>query len=161
MTAARKTRSKSPSPKRTTSPTRDVKATKAKSTRSRKPVLHDDTARFERLLKRVGKRNERFRLRLFVTGTTQRSIEAVQAIRSLCEEFLTDRYDLEIVDVYQQPGAAASEQIIAAPTLVKSFPLPVKRIIGNLADREKVIVGLNLARADGEKVAGKTTWVKL
>lgn len=161
MTAARKVSSRAAKQKAKALGTPST-GRKTKRRRTAAPVVHDDTARFERLLKRAQGRAVRYRLRLFVTGTTQRSLEAVQAIRTLCEEFLSGRYDLEIVDVYQQPGAAASEQIIAAPTLVKSFPLPIKRIIGNLSDRDKILVGLNLARADAPPApAGRTTWVNL
>src|SRR5262245_55841631 len=81
----------------------------------------DSSLQFERLLqsKSVIKH---YSLRLFVTGSTARSIEAVANIRRLCEEFLQGSYDLEVVDIYQQPGAALDHQIIAAPTLLKHTP---------------------------------------
>lgn len=99
--------------------------------------------KFEKLLKGIHGL-EHYSLRLYVTGTTERSSRAVANIRNLCEEHLQGRYDLEVVDIYQQPGKAMDEQIIAAPTLVKSLPKPLKRLIGDLADRNKVIAGLNL-----------------
>jgi circadian clock protein KaiB len=115
-----------------------------KSTRSRpKSGLIDSRPEFEKLLLEADA-VEHYQLRLFVTGTTTRSTQAITNIRALCEEFLTGRYDLEVIDIYQQPGQAVNRQIIAAPTLVKERPAPLKRLVGNLSDREKVIMGLNL-----------------
>ena len=120
----------------------------------------DSSAEFEKLLQRAST-NQRFVLRLYVTGSTVRSSQAVANVRSLCEEYLPGRYDLEVVDIYQQPREAAKDQVIAAPTLIKELPTPIKRLIGDLSDRDKVIVGLNLASgADGQKSA-ETQWAKL
>lgn len=83
-------------------------------------------------------------LRLFITGQTPRSTRALENIRRICEEHLKGRYRLEIVDIYQQPELASSAQIIAAPTVVKLLPEPLRRIIGDLSDEEKVLVGLDL-----------------
>ncbi len=83
-------------------------------------------------------------LRLYVAGMTPQSSRAIQNITQICEDNLAGRYDLEIVDLYQQPTLAAGEQIIAAPTLIKKLPLPLRRFIGNLADKEKVLIGLDL-----------------
>jgi len=83
-------------------------------------------------------------LRLFVTGTTARSARAIANLRRVCEERLRGEYDLEVVDMYQQPDAAKEYQIVAAPTLVKMLPLPLRRIIGDLADEERVLAGLDL-----------------
>lgn len=77
-----------------------------------------------------------------------RSNRAVAAIRALCEEFLPGKYDLEIVDLYQQPVKAGDAQIIAAPTLVKMLPKPLKRFIGDLSDRKKIMAGLDLKTRD-------------
>jgi circadian clock protein KaiB len=85
-----------------------------------------------------------YSLRLYVTGTTPTSLRAIHNLREICEESLHERYDLEVVDIYQQPGRAREDQIIAAPTLVKSAPLPRKLIIGDLSDRERVLRALNL-----------------
>lgn len=87
-------------------------------------------------------------LRLYVTGSTPRSQEAIFNIRDICEEHLRGRYRLEIFDVYQRPVLAAGEQIIAVPTLIKRLPLPIRRFIGDLSDREKILLGLDL-RAEG------------
>ena len=87
---------------------------------------------------------EHYRLRLFVTGTTPRSARAIQNIRAICEEKLQGRYDLEVIDIYQHPEQAKPEQIVVAPTLVKRLPLPVRRLIGDLSDQERVLAGLNI-----------------
>jgi circadian clock protein KaiB len=89
-------------------------------------------------------RPERYLLRLFVSGATPRSTNAIANIKAICEKELADRYDLEVIDIYQQPQLAASEEIIALPTLVKSLPLPIRRLIGDLSEEEKVLVGLDL-----------------
>lgn len=85
---------------------------------------------------------------LYVAGNTPRSTRAIANVRSLCDEFLPGRYTLEVVDIYQQPTRATAEQIIAAPTLVKRRPTPLKRIIGDLSERARVITALGLAAAD-------------
>lgn len=103
----------------------------------------DCSSRFERLLAEASE-SEHYSLRLYITGTSVRSNKAVAAIRAVCEEHLKGNYDLEVVDIYQQPVKAVDAQIIAAPTLVKMLPKPLKRFIGNLANREKVMSGLNL-----------------
>jgi circadian clock protein KaiB len=84
-------------------------------------------------------------LRLFVTGTTSRSARAIANLRRLCEERLRGEYDLEVVDIYQHPEAAKEHQIVAAPTLLKVLPLPLRRIIGDLANEERVLAGLDLS----------------
>jgi len=86
----------------------------------------------------------RYKLRLFVTGSTPRSARAIANMRKICEENLHGRYDLEVVDVYENPDATRELQIIATPTLVKILPEPLRRIIGDLSDKERVLAGLNL-----------------
>lgn len=90
---------------------------------------------------------ERYILRLYVTGLTPRSARAVDNLRAICDEYLEGRYDLEVIDIYQQPVLTKGEQIIAAPTLIKKLPLPLRRIIGDMSDRERVLVGLDLVHA--------------
>ena len=85
-------------------------------------------------------------LRLFVSGMTPRSQRAIENIRRLCEEHLAGRYELEIVDIYQQPGLAKDEQIVAAPTLTKRLPLPLRKLIGDLSDPGRVLVALGIRR---------------
>lgn len=112
------------------------------------------TTEFERVLKAAPVGD--YVLRLYVTGTSPRSVRAISMVRALCEEHLAGRYDLEVIDIYQQPAAAATEQIIAAPTLVKKLPAPPKRLIGDLSDRDRLLVGLDLFR----RVA-PSKWLKL
>lgn len=83
-------------------------------------------------------------LRLYVTGMTPRSSRAIATIKSICEEHLEGRYDLEVIDIYQCPQLARDEQIIATPTLVKKLPAPLRRFIGDLSDEERVLFGLDL-----------------
>ncbi len=92
-------------------------------------------------------------LRLFITGTTSRSSRAIANLRRVCEERLHGAYDLEVVDIYQHPAAAQEHQILAAPTLVKMLPLPLRRIIGDLANEERVLVGLGLSPKESPAVA--------
>lgn len=88
-----------------------------------------------------------FVLRLYVTGTTPRSMRAVENITRVCEEHMPGRYDLEVVDVYQQPELAAREQLLAAPTLIKKLPLPLRRLVGDLSSQDRLLAGLGLAPA--------------
>jgi circadian clock protein KaiB len=90
---------------------------------------------------------ERYVLRLYVTGMTARSARAVKNLQAICNEYLEGRYDLEVIDIYQQPVLTKGEQIIAAPTLIKKLPLPMRRIIGDMSNRERVLLGLDLVRA--------------
>ena len=92
----------------------------------------------------IDRTEEHYTLRLYVTGTTPRSIRAIANLRKICEEYLQGRYDLEVIDLYQQPVLAAGEQIVAAPTLIKKLPIPMRRIIGDMSDTERVLVGLDL-----------------
>jgi len=104
------------------------------------------TERFEQALDHP--RNERFLLRLYVTGMTPKSTRAVENARRICETHLQGRYDLEVIDIYQQPKLAEGEQIVAAPTLIRKLPLPLRRVIGDLSDTERVLLGLDIKRAE-------------
>ncbi len=86
----------------------------------------------------------RYVLKLYVAGITPRSEAAIRAVTETCEKHLKGRYELEVVDIYQQPTLAKGEQIIAAPTLIKKLPLPLRRLIGSMANEEKLLVGLDL-----------------
>ncbi len=88
----------------------------------------------------------RYRLRLFVTGTTPRSVRAIRNIRAICEDNLQGRYDLEVVDIYQHPEHIKPEQIVVTPTLVKEQPLPLRKVIGDLSNTAQVLIGLDLLR---------------
>jgi len=91
---------------------------------------------------------ERYVLRLYVTGATPRSLRAISNIKSILEGHLSGRYALEIIDIYQHPALASGDQIIAAPTLIKKLPLPIRQFVGDLSDKEMVLFGLDLKRLD-------------
>jgi circadian clock protein KaiB len=97
---------------------------------------------FERAIARA--QEGRYTLRLYVAGVTARSSAAVANVKSICERFLAGRYELEVVDVYQQPELAREQQLIAAPTLVKHRPTPERRIVGDMSNEGRVLVGLDL-----------------
>lgn len=88
--------------------------------------------------------NKKFILKLYVSGATRRSSRAVENIRAFCEEHLKGRYELEIIDIYQQPELLEKEQVIAAPTLIKQLPPPLRKLIGDMSDEGKILVGLNI-----------------
>ena len=104
--------------------------------------VEDATKSFERVLRRALK--EKYVLRLYVTGMTPKSTRAIQNIKKICEEELKGRCDLEVIDIYQRPMLAQGEQIIATPTVVKRLPLPLRRFIGDMADAERILLGLDL-----------------
>jgi len=91
-----------------------------------------------------GDRQGTYVLRLFVAGATTRSAQALEAVKDLCEQYLPGRYTLEVIDVYQQPIIAKEGQIVATPTLVKEFPEPLRRLVGSMSDRDRVLVGLDI-----------------
>jgi len=84
-------------------------------------------------------------LRLFVTGHTEKSVRAVRNVTRLCEAHLRGKYDLEVVDLYQQPELAMQHQLVAAPTLIKILPLPPRRMVGDMSDSQRVLAGLGIA----------------
>lgn len=94
-------------------------------------------------------RKEDYVLELFVTGNTPRSAHAIENIRAICEESLVGHYELEVIDIYQHPERAGPSQIIVVPTLVKKLPVPMRKIIGDLSDKERVLAGLNLRPESG------------
>jgi circadian clock protein KaiB len=87
---------------------------------------------------------QQYVLRLYVAGVTPRSQEAIRTIKAVCEEHLAGRYDLEVIDIYQQPTLAKDEQIVAAPTLIKKLPVPLRKVIGSMANIDRLLVGLDL-----------------
>jgi len=93
-----------------------------------------------------------FVLKLYVSGMTPRSRRAIDNLQKLCGENLHDGYDLEIIDIYQQPGLAKGAQIVAAPTLVKTLPLPLRRVIGDLSDPGRILLVLGVAPAPAPAV---------
>ncbi len=102
----------------------------------------DSAAEFERGLKETGE--EEFVLRLYVTGMTAKSKLAIQSLKKICKDHLKGRYDLEVIDIYRQPALAKGDQIIATPTLIKKLPVPIRKFIGDMTDREKLLLGLDL-----------------
>jgi circadian clock protein KaiB len=100
------------------------------------------TAAFESAAERSD--SERYVLRLYIAGTTAESCRSVENLRAICDEHLSGRYELAVVDVFQQPVLAKDEQIIAVPTLIKKLPHPIRRIVGDLSNAQRVLVGLDL-----------------
>jgi len=94
-----------------------------------------------------------YRLRLFVTGATPQCLRAIKNIRAICEANLFGRYELEVVDIYQHPEQAKPEAIVVTPTLVKQLPLPSRKIIGDLSDNQRVLVGLDIFRHPSQNEA--------
>jgi circadian clock protein KaiB len=105
----------------------------------------DTTEAFEKLVAGPSS-EERYVLCLYVTGMTQRSTQAFASIKALCEKRLQGRYELEVIDIYQHPQLAIDEQIIAVPTLVKKLPAPLRRLVGDLSNEARVLLGLDLRR---------------
>lgn len=106
--------------------------------------MHNNPAEVSQLSGTDGGLEDKHVLRLYVTGATPRSSRAVSNITRICEAYLTGRYDLEVVDIYQDPLLALEHQIIAAPTLVKLHPLPLRRIIGDLSDELQALTALGI-----------------
>ncbi|MCE5266125.1 MAG: circadian clock protein KaiB [Deltaproteobacteria bacterium] len=98
--------------------------------------------RMEDALEKRGR--EKYILRLYVAGATPASTAAIMNIKKICEENLKGRYELSVIDVYQQPVLARDEQILAAPTLIKKLPVPIRRFIGDMSNRERILLGLDL-----------------
>ena len=122
----------------------------------------DKSQEFERLL--LERQNTCFELSLYVVGLTKRSVESINNIKTVCEEELQGRYRLTVIDISKRPDLAKKEQVFAAPTLVKTLPLPLRRLIGDLSDKERVLVGLDLkeknevpAKPNPEKPSEKKT----
>lgn len=105
-------------------------------------VKQTTTELFEQSLSQS--QEEYYTLRLYISGTTIQSVTALQNIKKICEEHLQGRYELEVIDIYQQKESVIAENIVAVPTLIKKLPLPLQKMIGNLSNTEKVLIGLNL-----------------
>jgi len=110
----------------------------------KKATVKGSTSKFDLSVSETTGNN--YVLRLYVTGTTNRSVLAITNLKKICEEYLGGRYELQVIDLYKMPGLAKDEQIIAAPTLIKKLPLPFRRIIGDMSNEEKVLLGLDLKR---------------
>ncbi len=124
---------------------------KSASKRPLKRKLHSATEAFDEAVQEGALRRARYILRLYVVGSSLRSLRAVYNLKKICEEYLPD-YDLEVIDIYKDPGAAREEQIIAAPTLVKKLPMPIRKFVGDMSNTQKILVGLDLyKRQDDQK----------
>ena len=93
--------------------------------------------------------SETFRLRLYVAGQTPRSLAAFSNLRKICETHLAGRYEIEVIDLIEHPQLARGDEIVAVPTLVRKLPEPIKKLIGDLSDTERVLVGLQLVHGRG------------
>lgn len=91
--------------------------------------------------------DEPFELRLYVAGQSPKCVRAIENLKEVCEEHLSGRYRVEVIDLLEHPQLARSDEIIAVPTLVRKLPHPIRRILGDLSDKEKVLVGLQLRQA--------------
>lgn len=105
---------------------------------------HDSVSTIEESL--LAAQEQNYTLVLYVTGASPHSVDAIASIKRICEEHLQGRYELQVIDLYQQPQLAQGEQIIAAPTLIKKLPLPLRRMIGDMSSAERVLVGLDLRK---------------
>jgi circadian clock protein KaiB len=89
-------------------------------------------------------RQAEYILRLYVTGSSPRSLRAIYNLKRLCEEYLADHYELQVIDIYKNPDAAREAQILASPTLIKKLPAPLRRFVGDLSNKQKLMVGLDI-----------------
>ena len=112
-----------------------------------KTPVKSSTDAFEKALTEKG----HYILKLFVSGMTPSSLRAIRNIREICRVHLAGRYELEVIDIYQQPELGKQEQIVAAPTLLKKLPTPLQQFIGDLSNTEKILVGLNIISKEPEK----------
>lgn len=112
--------------------------------KEKKTKIRSATEEFDQSV--VGKSRDKYMLSLYITGSTSRSVLAITNLKKICEEYLKGKYELEVIDLYQNPLVAKEEQIIAAPTLIKKLPLPFRRIIGDMSNKEKVLMGLDLRK---------------
>jgi circadian clock protein KaiB len=113
------------------------------------PEVKDSIKAFEEFLTKTN--NEKYVLHLYVAGMGPKSVQAINNIKSICEEYLPGKYQLEVIDIYQYPILAKDGQIVAAPTLIKEIPPPLRKLIGSMVDTERVLVGMDLkVKADKE-----------
>jgi circadian clock protein KaiB len=102
------------------------------------------TRKSENRKRQSSKARKLYSLRLYITGQTPRSSASVRNLRKVCDEYLEGKFELEVIDVYQRPELAREAQIIAAPTLIKRLPLPLRRLVGDLSNERQVLLGLDL-----------------
>ncbi len=102
----------------------------------------DSITAFENTLEKT--KEGKYVLHLYVAGMGPKSVQAIENIKRICEEYLPGRYELEVIDIYQYPILAKDGQIVAAPTLIKELPPPLRKLIGSMADTERVLLGMDL-----------------
>ncbi len=112
--------------------------------KDKKIKIESATGEFDQTI--ADKSPDKYMLSLYITGATSRSVLAISNLKMICEEYLEGKYELEVIDLYKNPLLAKEEQIIAAPTLIKKLPLPFRRIIGDMSNEEKVLMGLDLRK---------------
>jgi len=116
--------------------------TKKKPARAKESRPRDKTGSFEKALKT--EIPSTYVVKLYVAGSTPRSIRPIENIKRISEEYLQGRYKLEVIDIYQQPELAAKEQLVVAPTLIKKLPVPLRTFVGDLSQTDKILVGLEI-----------------
>jgi circadian clock protein KaiB len=119
------------------------------STHKEKSMPEDKDAKAQLEEALANRKTQKYVLRLYVSGMTAKSTRAIDNIRKICEEYLHGRYELEVIDIFKHPEQAKTEQVIAAPTLIKKLPLPLRRYIGDLSNSEKLLVGLEIKEESG------------
>ena len=117
-----------------------------KDTDNSKPPIQSSTEAFEQALLKKELQDENYILRLYVAGLTPNSQRAIDNVQKICEAYLQGRYTLDIIDIYQQPSYAKQNQIVAAPTLIKELPLPLRKFIGDLSKTEQILAGLEIIK---------------
>ena len=112
--------------------------------------MADDVSNVERLERALAEQSQQpYVLSLYVSGATQRSLEAIKNVKNICDASLPGRYTLEVVDIFQQPARAALDQVVAVPMLVKQLPLSMRKLIGTLSNTQQVLHALGLATSEG------------
>lgn len=109
--------------------------------------LDQTLTQFESMV--VGLVQPSYVFRLYVSGNSSRSVLAIANIRRICDRYLPERYELDVIDIYQQPDATRTAQVIAVPTLIKELPFPPQRFVGDMSNTERIVIGLNLEHGDG------------
>ena len=137
-----------------TKPKGERKAYGKSSLRSK---FRNATEAFEDALKSNPLKRAKYILRLYVCGSSARSLKAISNLKKICDEHLPD-YDLEIIDIYTNPTAARAERIVAVPTLVKQLPEPLRRMVGDLSNTQKILIGLDVYKRQdtGKRLSNAT-----
>ncbi len=110
--------------------------------------VNDEVHAFEEAVEAA--KGKKYLLKLYVAGATPKSSKAIMRIKEICEQHLKGRYELEVIDIYQQPALARRDQIVAAPTLIKQLPLPLRKFIGNIEESHHILVGLDVVPEAGD-----------